>query len=290
MSKTRNWCFTLNNPESTQPDWPVCVKAAWWQLEKGENGTPHLQGYLELNAPVSLSSMVKMECLKGAHFEPRRGPRRKAIDYCKKEESRVDGPWEYGDTEVTQGQRSDIDDFCKDAKNGMKEADVIFSHPGIVAKYPRFVRSYYEALRVRQLASVSFVPREGWQSDLWNLLATEPHPRKVYWFSNQVGNAGKSTFAVSYAATHPAYIVTPGKHADILFAYGFERVVFFDWPRDAEDRFPYSVVESFKNGYFLSTKYDVRRCRFAIPHVVVFSNTTPDLTKLSMDRFEIKHI
>lgn len=289
--RSRNWVFTLNNPASTEPEWPVSVKAATWQLECGSNGTRHLQGYIEMYNPTGLSGMKKIACIKGAHFEPRRGTREQAIAYANKEDTRVDGPWSYGVfEEQSPGRRSDLDEFCKAAEEGMKESDAIFSFPSIVAKFPRFVASFYEALRVRQLPVVEFTPREGWQIQLWTLLETEPDARKVYWFSDRIGNAGKSTFATSYAATKSAYIVTPGKYADILYAYRFERVVFFDWPRDADDRFPYSVVESFKNGYFLSTKYDVRRCRFSVPHVVVFSNCLPDMSKLSLDRFEIKEI
>lgn len=291
MSRSRNWVFTLNNPISREPDWPVTVKAATWQYEVGSSGTPHLQGYIEMVNPTGLTGMKKMKCIKGAHFEPRRGTREQAIAYANKEETRVEGPWTYGVfEEFGPGRRSDIDEFCKAAEDGLKESDVIFSFPGIVAKYPRFVASFYEALRVRQLPQIEFVPRPGWQIRLWELLTQEPHPRQIHWFSDSVGNAGKSTFATAYAATNSAYIVTPGKYADILYAYRFERVVFFDWPRDADDRFPYSVVESFKNGYFLSTKYDVRRCRFSTPHVVVFSNSLPDQSKLSIDRFIINEI
>ena len=34
--------------------------------------------------------------LEGAHFEPRRGTRDQARDYCRKAETKVDGPWEHG--------------------------------------------------------------------------------------------------------------------------------------------------------------------------------------------------
>jgi len=286
--KTRNWMFTLNNPDTEKElEWPLNVKGAWWQLEKGEQGTLHYQGYLELRNPCKLAGVKEIQCLQGAHFEPRRGSKRQAIKYCSKEETRVAGPYVYGETETEQGQRSDIDEFCKAVQDGLKESDAIFSFPGMVAKYPRFVKSFFEACRVRRLPAIGLVPREGWQTELFEYLKTEPHPRQILWFSDHTGATGKSTFANS---TPDAYVVTPGKHADIVYAYNFERIVFFDWPRDAEDRFPYSVAESFKNGYFLSTKYEVRRVRFSVPHVVVFSNNDPDLLKLSFDRFVIKRI
>lgn len=52
------------------------------------------------------------------------------------------------------------------------------------------------------------------------------------------------------------FVVTGGKYNDIYHAYDQQSVVFFDWPRSQEEAFPYSVVETFKNGYFLSTIAD----------------------------------
>ena len=50
--QTRAWCFTLNNPVRDEPV-PATEDPKQWgasylvyQLEKGESGTPHYQGYL----------------------------------------------------------------------------------------------------------------------------------------------------------------------------------------------------------------------------------------------------
>lgn len=86
------------------------------------------------------------------------------------------------------------------------------------------------------------------------------------------------------------YVINGGKAADIYYAYFYEKVVFFDLARQKEDIVAYDVMENFKNGYFLSTKYQVRRVKFNIPHVVVFSNFRPDMTKLSEDRWDIRVI
>lgn len=54
--------------------------------EVGDSGTPHLQGYLELSAPHTLSSLKKFLGLpKEIHLEPRRGTQAQAIEYCKKD-------------------------------------------------------------------------------------------------------------------------------------------------------------------------------------------------------------
>lgn len=85
-------------------------------------------------------------------------------------------------------------------------------------------------------------------------------------------------------------MVTGGKNQDIYYAYNYEQVVIFDLPRAKEEYVPYDVMESFKNGYFLSTKYECKPVRFNPPHVIIFANFHPDMTKLSYDRWEIKEI
>lgn len=165
-----------------------------------------------------------------------------------------------------------------------RKSDVFDLYPEIIAKYPRFVDSVLERRRIQQLPVVAFSPREGWQQNLFTTLCTPPDPREVIWFYDHLGNQGKSYFARHYPS---AYIITGGKHADIYYAYAFEKVVIFDWPRDHEQQFPYAVCEAFKNGYFLSTKYEVRTVRFEVPHVIIFANFAPDQSKLSHDRWNI---
>jgi len=48
--RARFWCFTLNNPDGNlDVDLAIpAVRYAVWQLEVGEEGTEHFQGYLEL--------------------------------------------------------------------------------------------------------------------------------------------------------------------------------------------------------------------------------------------------
>jgi len=286
----RCYCFTINNPDASQ--YPAFnelhLKCLVYQLESGENGTPHLQGYVEFVGRRTLSSAKQYPGFARAHMEVRRGSKKNAIDYCRKVESRVDGPWEFGDLESDSGKRNDLKQVADDIRDGATYDDIFDRNPEILAKYPRFIEQCLERRRISELPPLPpFAPRDGWQSELFESLLETPDERKVLWFYDAQGGTGKSYFASQYP---DSYVITGGKMADIYFAYRFERVIFFDWPRDAEDRVPYSAVESFKNGYFLSTKYEVKRVRFAKPHVVVFSNFMPDTSKLSLDRWLIKTI
>nr|WAE43019.1 MAG: replication associated protein [Cressdnaviricota sp.] len=90
MSKSRNWVFTINNPEAIIPDetWGN-IKFLVAGLEIGEGGTQHYQGYLELKTARALSTLKLI--FPTAHFEIRRGTRIQAIRYCLKDHTSDDG-------------------------------------------------------------------------------------------------------------------------------------------------------------------------------------------------------
>lgn len=188
-----------------------------------------------------------------------------------------------------KGKRNDLKELIEAVKAGADYDEIFETYPEIIARYPRFVDEVLERSRVAKLAIEPFVPREGWQTDLAGILGGQPDRRTVLWYWDSLGGTGKSTFARGYKAEE-TYVVTGGKHADVYYAYRYQRIVIFDWSRDSEERFPYGLLETFKNGYFLNTKYVSRVTKFDIPHVVVFSNFQPDQTKLSADRWQIKEI
>lgn len=104
MSNVRpyNWIFTWNNPDLVNGpgilhnllDTKV-ARYVVYQLEEGELGTTHYQGYIEFVQKKTLVACKKL--LPNAHWEPRRGSPEEAAAYCKKEETRKDGPWELGE-------------------------------------------------------------------------------------------------------------------------------------------------------------------------------------------------
>ena len=101
------------------------AKYVVFQLERGEKtGTKHLEGYIEMPKTVRFSHFKE---LKGAHFEACRGTPEQCRDYCTKEETRLEGPWEFGTfTGAQPGKRNDLlalRDAVKSGKRGRELYD-----------------------------------------------------------------------------------------------------------------------------------------------------------------------
>ncbi len=133
----KHWCWTLNNPNDD--DEMVNNELCEYQIfamEVGEEGTPHIQGYLCLKTKKRLSGMKKL--LPRAHLEVMKGTPKQAADYCKKDGSFV----EFGTLPKTAGQvlKTKWDKAYKAAKDGKIE------------EIPKdmLIRYYHAFKRIRQ--------------------------------------------------------------------------------------------------------------------------------------------
>lgn len=97
---------TLNNPQEKYPDfisqdWLSAlhnkVEAVYTngQLEKGADGTVHLQFYIALPSKGKRITQLKKVC-PHTHWEPV-GKDNGASSYAMKEDTRLEGPWEFGE-------------------------------------------------------------------------------------------------------------------------------------------------------------------------------------------------
>lgn len=83
MAKSRNWCFTLNNPNDEALDVPNHCTLLIATREVGDSGTPHWQGYLEFKHAIPLSTLRNWN--PRGHYEIRKGTQHQAIKYCLKD-------------------------------------------------------------------------------------------------------------------------------------------------------------------------------------------------------------
>lgn len=108
------------------------------QKERGNvTGLLHYQGYVEFGIGKRFSSLKKIS--KEIHWESRQGTAQQAVEYVSKEETRVGGPWKWGELqnpEPQPGRRSDL----QDAIQTMKEKGVramAEEHPMSYVRYFR---------------------------------------------------------------------------------------------------------------------------------------------------------
>lgn len=100
------WITTINNPEGDEFDLikhHPQIQYACGQLEKGESGTVHLQIFTQYKRNVRGASISKI------WPRSRNEPVRKdngAREYCMKEDTRVEGPWEYGEYKTLKGNKN----------------------------------------------------------------------------------------------------------------------------------------------------------------------------------------
>ena len=137
--------FTINNPSSNElpgtfPDTEYVV----WQLEKGAQGTEHLQGYAIFNG-TKQRTWVNNHCVK-AHWEPRKGSHSQAEEYVTKEDTRVAGPWVVGQVPAPKepGKRSDLIHLKRKLDTGATLKEVAEDEDlfPVVARHYKFVQLY----------------------------------------------------------------------------------------------------------------------------------------------------
>lgn len=164
--------FTINNyTDQDVLDLKSNTKITYlvFGYEVGENGTPHLQGYLEVKRRAEIA-WYKKHIHKTAHFEPRRGTLEEAVNYCKK-----DGNFhEQGEAkpDKKQGKRSDLELVKK----------IVMEEKGSMLDVIENCTSY-QALRGAQIM-MNYRP----------YISTDI-PKTVYWFYGSTGK-GKTRIAI----------------------------------------------------------------------------------------------
>lgn len=288
MSQGRAWCFTLNNPSKDidygLPDLRFCVH----QLEQGEGGTYHWQGYAEFLKPKRLAAL--RQWIEGAHWELRRGTGEQAAAYCTKEETRIAGPWLHGHQSTGQGQRIDLESYRSDILRGASDEELLENHLTTVARFPKLASTIRRARSAASAAKITIANPTPWQQKAIDIANATPDIREVHWFVDLLGNSGKTHLCRHMINNFGAFYSVGGKHADVLYAYEGQSVVCFDFPRSAEEFVCYSVIEALKNGVVTISKYESRTFLFPVPTVLVFSNFEPDRSKLSADRWKVTNI
>lgn len=137
------------------------------------------------------------------------------------------------------------------------------------------------------------------QSEILDLIKTEPDNRTINWYWEKSGNVGKTSLAKHIAINHSKEMLyLTGKSSDMKYAIAkfLEddthelRIVIMDFTRSSEDYISWQGIEEIKNGIFFTGKYEGGMLVFNSPHVICLANFKPPINKLSKDRWNIKKI
>lgn len=289
-SQGKKWCFTLNNyTDDDQERLRTLAESCTYLVfgrEVGENGTPHLQGFVVF-ATNKRFRAAKSAINERAHIELARGTCAEAATYCKKD----DDYEEFGALPNIQGKTNRYDDFKKwvlEQPTKPTERDVASEWPSIFMGSGRCME-FVDLIYPKQIEQ----PGEfrDYQQHLANRLDGEPDGRKIIFVIDEVGGTGKSWFVRKWMSMNHEFTqcLSIGKRDDIAHVIDeSKRVFFFDLPRSQSEYLQYSVLEQLKDQMVFSPKYNSRMKMLTHkPHVVVFMNERPDMTKLSQDRYDI---
>lgn len=150
MSRHRSWTITVNNhsEQDEQQLQAQQVRALFivYGREKGESGTPHLQGYIQMKQSQTLAYMKK-HVHATAHFEVARGTPVQNYEYCTK-----DGDfWTFGEV-PKQGKRTDIETVKQIISDGGSMKDVLQEATSYqAAKFGELLLKYKEPPRLQQV-------------------------------------------------------------------------------------------------------------------------------------------
>lgn len=267
-SKSRKWCFTLNNPpggaELYGDDWVVEYLIVGHEIAPS-SGTPHHQGYVRFANPRALAGVRKL--LPKAHWTPCTGTETQNYNYCTKEQVTV---IEYGEREDLPPVEPDADQKGQGKRNDLRLARRLVKAGHGMAEICEQVDSY-QALRAAELMLKFIEVQRDWT------------PEVVYIYGPT--GTGKSHLAHSLAKTDPWISLHNGRWFEGYDAH--EDVIFDDIRGDfckfhvllrLLDRWPYRIEVKGGSRQFLAKRIFITSCR--PPHLLFPSVTGEDLMQL----------
>ncbi len=157
--RCRNWVFTVNSPNPPHTGLLTGgdhVKFYEFQLEVGDSGTQHYQGYILFSERKSFAQ-AKAAIAPRAHIERMQGTVEESRVYCTKE-PRLAGPWSFGTRPVGCGTRTDLADVRTMIDDGKSDVDIAetcfatwcryyraFAHYRLISTAPRYFKFLLES-------------------------------------------------------------------------------------------------------------------------------------------------
>lgn len=271
------WDLTLDQRvatvESVRSKFKELAKKWCFQLEEGQSGYKHYQCRISLfhkktrGAVLSLLDALK---LKGVKLETPDQPEQelqcsltetshevhlemaqsKRAFYCMKVDSRLEGPWTDEDPDPP-----------------------------------------FKSKEIELLESAGLHP---WQETVKLDCQGDYDPRYVNCVIQPPGSVGKSSFTEWMEYKRYAYEIPPFRLMEDIMACAFAnkgwKAYTIDMPRGMKGSKLhdfYSGIEMLKNGLIVEKRYSFKKARMNRPKIWIFTNTCPDLSLLSKDRWKL---
>lgn len=130
------------------------------------------------------------------------------------------------------------------------------------------------------------------------ILDQKPDDRSIYWFWEEDGCAGKTTFQKWIFQNYPNVIITSGKIGDMkncVLTYiqntnMYPKYVLVNIPRVNNGNVSIAGLECIKDMFFYSPKYEGGQVCGPSPHIICFANEEPEYHKLSADRLKVYNL
>lgn len=150
---SKNFTFTIHANEEQENTWPVITECPIeppddyrymvCQIESAPTtGKLHLQGFIVFERNKRAAAVARIPVFKHAHIEVMKGTVKQNEEYCSKSETRVQGPWKFGDAPA-QGRRTDWKDVKEMISQGKSRAEVYTEAPHL-ANCSKGVETLYE--------------------------------------------------------------------------------------------------------------------------------------------------
>lgn len=132
MSRTRGYCFTLNNYTTSDVSRlssvidlprPLVIYLVFGEETAPTTGTPHLQGFIYFKNAQDFNA-VKKVLGPTAHIEVMKGTPEQASTYCKK-----DGKYYEFGVSPNQGKRSDLEEVYQQVRDGVDIDTIVMENP-----------------------------------------------------------------------------------------------------------------------------------------------------------------
>ncbi|QMW68683.1 replication-associated protein [Crucivirus-158] len=273
-----NWVFTLNNytpkGENELRESVLFEYIIYGHEVAPTTGTPHLQGYFQLQKKKRLNYLLK-KLPKGIHLEKAIGNYESNKTYCSKDAQDI---YTRGTPSIKGANTNQLYDLILQCRTWPE----VLKLPNIERRMT-FAREVFNNKPIIPQSNVKLLP---WQQKVVDIIKTPPDDRTIHIVYDEKGSKGKTFLAKYLYTNYDAYYISPSKSADLLYAYNGQQIIIYDVPRSCDDDYVnWGAIEKLKDGIFFSGKFASGiKHREKHAHVIIFTNHPIPADKFSVDR------